>query len=77
MTVLFGGISGGHLWDRREYQVPPYGLWVFTFEPMQVPWPVSKEEDCPGHVASEYDRMICGRCGAHINDLRPTGDDLC
>jgi hypothetical protein len=33
------------------------------------------EEDCPGHVASELDPKICGRCGVHIDDLRPPDDD--
>jgi len=33
------------------------------------------EEDCPGHVASRADRAVCGRCGVHIDDLRP--DDPC
>jgi hypothetical protein len=77
VTVLFGGISGGRLWDAVDARDEVFGLSIKTFRPMQVPWPVSREEDCPGHVASEYDRMICGRCGVHINDLLPTGDDLC
>lgn len=29
------------------------------------------EEDCPGHVASPDDNMICGLCGIHINALAP------
>jgi hypothetical protein len=29
------------------------------------------EESCPGHVASERDAKICGRCGIHIDSLRP------
>lgn len=29
------------------------------------------EEECPGHVASEIDSKVCGRCGIHVNDLRP------
>lgn len=29
------------------------------------------EEDCPGHVASISDPKICGRCGTHIDSLRP------
>lgn len=28
------------------------------------------EEACPGHVASESDPRVCGRCGAHIDSLR-------
>ncbi len=32
------------------------------------------EEDCPGHVASEFDPKICGRCGTHIDSLRPDDD---
>lgn len=30
-----------------------------------------REEDCPGHVASDHDRKVCGRCGVHIDSLRP------
>lgn len=26
------------------------------------------EEACPGHVASEHDSKICGRCGVHPED---------
>jgi len=33
------------------------------------------EEDCPGHVASEGDPKICGRCGVHIDSLRPPEDE--
>lgn len=29
------------------------------------------EEDCPEHVASDSDPKVCGRCGAHIDSLRP------
>lgn len=29
------------------------------------------EEACPGHVASENDPKICGRCGIHIDSLLP------
>lgn len=29
------------------------------------------EEFCPGHVASESDARICGRCGVHVDSLRP------
>lgn len=29
------------------------------------------EEACPGHVASRLDPKICGRCGVHIDSLRP------
>ncbi len=29
------------------------------------------EEDCPGRVASELDPKVCGRCGTHIDSLRP------
>lgn len=29
---------------------------------------------CPGHVASDADPKICGRCGIHINELRPPDD---
>lgn len=27
--------------------------------------------ECPGHVASEQDSKVCGRCGVHIDSLRP------
>lgn len=29
------------------------------------------EENCPGHVASPANAKICGRCGIHIDSLRP------
>lgn len=29
------------------------------------------EDECPGHVASEADSEVCGRCGIHIDSLRP------
>lgn len=32
------------------------------------------EEACPGHVASDSDPKICGRCGVHIDSLRPEED---
>lgn len=28
-------------------------------------------DECLGHVASEADPKVCGRCGIHIDDLRP------
>jgi hypothetical protein len=33
------------------------------------------EDDCPGHVASALDPKVCGRCGVHIDSLRPDEDD--
>lgn len=33
------------------------------------------EEACPGHIASENDPKICGRCGTHIDGLRPDEDN--
>lgn len=29
------------------------------------------EERCQGHVASARDAKVCGRCGVHIDSLRP------
>lgn len=29
------------------------------------------DDDCPGHVASDSDPKVCGRCGTHIDSLRP------
>lgn len=29
------------------------------------------EETCPGHVASAGSSKVCGRCGVHIDSLRP------
>lgn len=34
------------------------------------------EEDCPGHVASEHDPKVCGRCGVHIDSLRPDDEPI-
>lgn len=28
------------------------------------------EDDCPGHVGSDGDAKVCGRCGVHIDSLR-------
>lgn len=33
------------------------------------------EETCPGHVASKGDPKVCGRCGVHIDSLRPDNGD--
>lgn len=30
-----------------------------------------EEQDCPGHIASDDNPKICGRCGVHIDSLRP------
>jgi hypothetical protein len=32
------------------------------------------EDHCPGHVASASDAKVCGRCGVHIDELRPEED---
>lgn len=37
--------------------------------------PAFTEETCPGHVASYRDTKVCGRCGIHIDSLRPPEDD--
>lgn len=29
------------------------------------------EQHCPGHVASMADPKVCGKCGVHIDSLRP------
>lgn len=29
-----------------------------------------REQNCEGHVASERDPKVCGRCGLHIDSLR-------
>lgn len=33
------------------------------------------DDDCCGHVASAEDPKICGRCGIHIDSLRPDEED--
>lgn len=33
------------------------------------------EEECPGHVGSDADPKVCGRCGAHVDGLRAPDDD--
>lgn len=33
------------------------------------------EEACPGHVASDGDPKVCGRCGLHIDSMRPDDGD--
>lgn len=35
----------------------------------------AREDACAGHVASENDPKVCGRCGVHIDSLRPPEDD--
>ena len=35
------------------------------------------EEHCPGHIASDHDRKVCGRCGTHIDSLRPPPNKVC
>lgn len=42
-------------------------------------WPTTAEYDedsCPGHVASASDPKVCGRCGVHIDSLRPDDGDF-
>lgn len=34
------------------------------------------EENCPNHVASSADPKVCGRCGIHIDSLRPDDDEV-
>lgn len=34
------------------------------------------EGECPGHVASIVSPKVCGRCGTHIDSLRPNDDEL-
>lgn len=43
-------------------------LAVDAAQPAAVP---SDEQSCPGHVASDSDPKVCGRCGIHIDSLRP------
>lgn len=33
------------------------------------------EQSCPGHVASNDNPKVCGRCGTHIDSLRPLDDE--
>ena len=33
------------------------------------------EKNCTGHVASAEDPKVCGKCGVHIDELRPDGPD--
>lgn len=33
------------------------------------------EQTCPGHIASKDDPKVCGRCGTHIDSLRPPDED--
>lgn len=33
------------------------------------------EEVCPGHVASVAEAKVCGRCGIHVDGLRPDDGD--
>ncbi|MGJ5163208.1 hypothetical protein [Bradyrhizobium sp. HKCCYLR1051] len=35
----------------------------------------ANENACPGHVASPADPKVCGRCGVHIDSLRPPAGD--
>ena len=32
---------------------------------------VAPGQSCPGHVGSDNDPKVCGRCGVHIDELRP------
>lgn len=32
---------------------------------------LTDEDNCPGHVAHRFNRKLCGRCGVHIDSLRP------
>ena len=35
----------------------------------------SLQDACPGHVASAANAKVCGRCGIHIDALRPDDND--
>jgi len=37
------------------------GKWHFHYD----------DAACPGHVASKFNRKVCGLCGVHIDSFRP------
>lgn len=51
-----------------DAEADPYRDWNMRGEG---PGSEYDEQSCPGHVASERDPKICGRCGTHIDSLRP------
>ena len=54
-------------WRAQGYAAPePTTDWRKGLGPSLDP-----EASCYGHVASEHDPKICGRCGTHIDGLRP------
>lgn len=71
-------------WEVAQYLGGP--VWMFCGsskvrrpevigERIMPPAHLYSEEGCPGHVASENDAKVCGRCGTHIDSLRPPEPD--
>jgi uncharacterized protein DUF4031 len=59
MAVFYGPNFRGMLMSMRRH------------DRLETASPAYTEETCPGHVASADDPKICGRCGTHIDSLRP------
>ncbi len=60
-------------YDRGGWVQTDYGS---TDDAIPAPSPnyIYAEEDCPGHIASDHNPKVCGRCGVHIDSLRPDED---
>lgn len=72
-------VDSGPVWKLSESATPPADAMRCT----QCGWIVDTkskpefncfpftENDCPGHVAKHDDPKVCGKCGVHIDSLRP------
>lgn len=66
----------GLLFQRRHPEARPvavHGEWkVPSHLQRKLDLIIAEMEDaCPGHVASDAEPKVCGRCGIHIDSLRP------
>lgn len=65
----------GTIWAKGQVSTLPRTLPGPTSEstlpkPRTISYPY-REEECPGHIASEGNVKVCARCGVHIDDFRP------
>ena len=64
-------VRGSILKSARKDNAPSHLHlhWLTHWMPLP-PKPKFTEQTCPGHIASDDDAKVCGRCGIHIDSLR-------
>ena len=71
-------------WNEREKKFPRFvrqtwenGTYLAKEETIrEVMRRDEAAESCPSHIASAFDAKVCGRCGIHIEELRPDEGEL-